>query len=804
MITFRSSLRALWKQKVFTLINILGLSIGISTALVIYLIVQYDEGFDRFEPDRDRIYRVITRFDEGANSGVAVPAYPAMQQMTGLDKVVPWFGFNEWSAFVSIPSKGNQAPRVFKKQGDKIVLTTGDYFDLFPHQWLAGQAGSSLKEPYQVVLAQSKADLYFPGVPYTDVVGRVLNIDDTLPVVVSGVVKDLTHSSDFERSFFLSVATITAHKGMKQNYQWDQWGNTNGNWMVLVKLSRGSDTASINKQLQALFLLHNGNQDNWKRVLQPLSAIHFDEATGGAASRSTLVSLSLLALFILLLGAINFVNLSTAQAMKRAKEVGMRKILGSSRWALILQFLKETYLITTLSTLFSLVLVPFILSLFKDFLPEGLGFHNMWQPQLFVFIPLLILVVGALAGFYPALVQTGFDPLSVTKNQPVSLTGSTRGTYLRKGLTVFQFITAQVFIIGVLVVNAQIRFSVNKEMGFKKDAIINFYVPINFQNPDHKGYVLRDRIRTIPGVESASFANQSPAFSGWMKTEVKYTDGKKEMTIDPDSRSGDQYYIPLYHIDIMAGRDLTPADSATELLINETMARQMGFNQPAEAVGKFLDYSGGLKPIVGVMKDFNLASTRMTIHPLIFSQDRKYGYVMHVALNPNMDTWKSTLASIEKQVKEIYPQQDFDYTFLDNTIKNFYDREMKLSKLLTWSATIAILISCLGLLGLVIFTANQKTKEIGIRKVLGATVYQIVSLLSKDFMVLLGLAFVIAVPIGWYFMHKYLQDYAYHISLSWWLFALSGLLMMVIALAILIVRARAAAMANPVKSLRTE
>jgi ABC-type antimicrobial peptide transport system permease subunit len=289
-----------------------------------------------------------------------------------------------------------------------------------------------------------------------------------------------------------------------------------------------------------------------------------------------------------------------------------------------------------------------------------------------------------------------------------------------------------------------------------------------------------------------------------MSTQVKYNDGKKETTIDPDSRSGDQYYIPLYHIALIAGRDLTPADTATELLINETMARQMGFTRPADAVGKFLDFGGAPKPVVGVMKDFNLTSTVTAIHPLIYFMDRKYGYVMHVALGSNADTWQSTIASIERQVREFYPQQDFDYKFLDKTIKSFYDRETKLSKLLTWSAAIAILISCLGLLGLVIFTANQKTKEIGIRKVLGATVLQIITMLSKDFIALLGLAFVIAVPIGWYFMNKYLQNYAYHINLSWWLFAISGLLMMAIAMAILIVRARTAALANPVKSLRSE
>ncbi len=803
MITFRSSLRALWKQKIFTLINILGLSIGISTALVIYLIVQYDYGFDHFEPDKDRIYRVITRWDQGANAGVAVPAYPAMQQMTGLDKVVPWFGFYDWRTVVSIPTKGGQAPNAFKKQ-EGLIFTNSDYFDLFPREWLAGHAGTSLKDPYQVVLTKSRADLYFPGVPYTDVVGRSLILDDTLNMVVSGVVKDLRHSSDFDNNVFLSVATIATHRGLKQSYQWDQWGSTNSNWQVLVKLSNGTQPAAINKQLLYQFQLHNGKDDKALRVLQPLSVIHFDEQTGGSASRTTLVSLSILALFILLLGAINFVNLSTAQAMKRAKEVGMRKILGSSRLSLILQFLKETYLITTISTILSLVFVPFILKLFSDFLPDGLTFDTMWQPQLFVFLPLLILVVGALAGVYPALVQTGFDPLSVTKNQPVSLTGSTRGSYLRKGLTVFQFITAQVFIIGVLVVNAQIHYSINKEMGFRKEAIINFYLPTDFQHPDKKGYVLRDKIKTIPGVDAVSFGNQSPAFSGMMSTNIHYLDGKKDMQIQPDSRSGDEYYISLYHIPIVAGRNLTPADSATELLVNETMARQMGFTHPNEVLGKTLNLGTSPLPVVGVMKDFDLTSTHTAIHPLIYYMDKKYGYVMHVALSPNPDNWKSTITQIERTWKEFYPEQDLDYTFLDQTIKSFYDRETKLSKLLTWSASIAILISCLGLLGLVIFTANQKTKEIGIRKVLGATVLQIITLLSKDFLLLLGIAFVIAVPVAWYFMNKWLEDFAYHTALSWWLFALSGLLMMTIAMLILVFRARAAALMNPVKSLRAE
>jgi ABC-type antimicrobial peptide transport system permease subunit len=375
---------------------------------------------------------------------------------------------------------------------------------------------------------------------------------------------------------------------------------------------------------------------------------------------------------------------------------------------------------------------------------------------------------------------------------------------MRKTLIVFQFIIAQVFIIGVLVVDKQIHYSMQKDMGFRKDAIINFYVPFDFFKPDNKKFVLKDELSKIPEIQEVSLGNQSPAFSGQMSTQVTYKEKGKDVKLQVDSRSGDTAFINVYNIKLIAGRNIMPSDSATEFLINETLARQLGFPNPAEAVGHFLSFNKAQKPIVGVMKDFNLASVRKAIHPLIYYAAPKFGYMMHVALQPNPATWNSAITKMQAAWKGIYPDVDFDYTFLDKKIENFYKADQQLSTLLTWASAVAIIISCLGLLGLVIFITNNRIKEIGVRKVLGASVRQIITLLSSDFVKLIAVAFIIAIPVAWWVTHNWLQNFAYHTKLSWWIFLLSGIIMITAALIILCIRAGRAAMANPVKSLRSE
>jgi predicted permease len=801
---FRSSFRSLLKHKVISSINILGLSIGISAALVIYLIVEYDYSFDRYEPNRDRLYRVVTHGDNYDNAGVPVPLPRALSAISGIERSAFMMGMNDNGTKVSIPNGNGKGMRLFKQQ-ENFAYTDGNYFYIFPHAWLAGGPEVSLRDPHQLVLSESLIRRHFGDLPPDRVVGKTLMVDDSIPMVVSGVVRDLTAKSDFDIKAFVSMATIPASPGLKDQFRWDEWGSTNSINQVMLRLSPGVSAAVVQRQILRLFRSRNDHsQDKTTATLQPLSDIHFNLKLEGKVDETTLVYLSLLAVFILLLGAINFINLSTAQASDRAREIGMRKILGSSKGQLIARYLSETTLLTVIATAFSLLITPALIHWFSDFMPEGLDTYRLWQPNVLLFLAGLVVVVSFLSGIYPALVLTQIKPLSITRNQTTSAAGGNRRVWLRRTLTVSQFVIAQVLIIGVLVVNSQIRYATNKDMGFRKDAIVNFYLPFDFAHPDGKKFVLANKLRNVPEIQNVSLGNSAPAIGGYMNTHVEFKEGKNKLRLSVDSRDGDTNYIGLYNLRLIAGRNLMPADSPIEFLVNETLARDLGFAHPADAVGHMLSTGEEGYPIVGVLADFHLTSIRKPINPMIYTFDSKYGYVMHVALHRSPDTWKPAIAKMQHAWEEVYPDQPFTYTFFDKSILDFYAREQRLSKLLSWAAGVAILISCLGLLGLVIFTANQRTKEIGIRKVLGASVVQIITLLSKDFVRLVALAFVVAVPVTWYLAHKWLQSFAYQAGLSWWLFVVGGVSMLVIALVILSIRAGKAALANPTKSLRTE
>ncbi len=803
---FKIAWRSLAKNKLTSFINVLGLSIGISSALIIGLIIQYDFSFDKYEPGKENIYRITSENETWKTCGVPAPLHTALaNNIPGIETTVPLFGYNDWNTKVIIPQGNNKAAKIFKKQ-QNIVFTNNNYFSVFPHQWIAGNPSASLKNPHAVVLSESVAKLYFPNIPAGDVIGRTVFFSDTVMTTVTGVVKDLNSSSDFEFKTFISLPTIPA-AGLAKTYSWDRWNSINSATQVIVKLFPGANFKQVSKQIQQVFKNNDSDPDDakTKHLLQPLSDVHFNKDLEGKVDKSTVIDLVFLSIFLLLLGAINFINLSTAQAVRRAKEIGIRKTLGSRKRQLILQFLAETFLLTACTAILSVIISPLLMKVFSGFIPEGLTFDYFFnQPFMWVFLVLMIVIVSILAGIYPAFILARFKPVLVLKNQASSAPGTTRTALLRKTLIVFQFIIAQAFIIGMMVVDKQIHYSMQKDMGFREDAIINFYVPFDFYHPDNKKYVLRDELRNIPEIQEVSLGNQSPAFNGQMSTEIAYTENGKEIKMDVDSRNGDTSFLSLYHIKLIAGRNLMPTDTATELLVNETLAKQLGFVQPANAVGHFVKFGSTMMPIVGVMADFNLASVRTAIHPMIYYSDLKYGYVMHVALQQDPATWKTAIAKMTTAWKKNYPDSDFDYSFLDNTISDFYKQDKQLSLLLTWSAGVAIFISCLGLLGLVIFMINHRTKEIGVRKVLGASVVQIITLLSGDFAKLLAVAFAVAIPVAWWIMHDWLQNFAYHTVLSWWVFMLSGIVMMTIALTILAIRAGKAAMANPAISLRTE
>ena len=488
---FKIAFRSFWRHKLFTLINIAGLSIGISAALVIYLIVHFDFSFDRFYPDSDHIYRVVMDFrnqgGEGHNGGVcgALPE-AAGKSVSGLSGSAPFFIIDEFTLYhtgVIVPD-ANKAPLKFKYKED-MVLADQRYFDLFPYTWLAGSK-TSLNQPYTVVLTAEKARKYFPELTYRQMLGRVIIYGDTVKTTVSGIVEAHKENTDFNFSDFISYSTAASVDVLKNNLDLTNWNGVTPSSQFFVKLSSMAAVGNIDKQLNDLIEKNAspspGGKGNGPRYrLQKLSDVHFDDRYASfytrTASKPMLYGLSIIGTFLLLLGCINFINLKTAQASQRAKEIGIRKTLGSGRIRLTAQFLTETFFITTLAVIISAALTPTILKLFADFIPEGVKADFFHQPGLMIFIVLLTIVVSLASGFYPAIVLSNYKPLQVLKDQAHSRKGKTSGVLLRKSLTVVQFAIAQFFIMATLLVSKQVYYALHRDLGFNKAGILTVSTP---------------------------------------------------------------------------------------------------------------------------------------------------------------------------------------------------------------------------------------------------------------------------------------------------------------------------------------
>ena len=775
---FSISLRNFWRNKAFSTINVLGLSIGISAALVIFLIVYYEFSFDKFEKDNDRIYRVVLdanfNGNEGHSTGVQAPLSSAIQnEVTGVDETVPVMQFQgDATAKVSIVKKTSSNPLIFKKQSN-IIFTNQQYFQLLNYKFISGSPQVAMKEPFSVVLTESRSQQYFPDVPAQDIIGRQITYNDNLTAVVSGVVKDLNKQTVFTAAEFISFATI-AKTHLQKDFMMNVWDDWMAYSQVYIKLSKGITPGKTEAQLKNLLNKYNkdANRDEANTMafhLQPLDDIHFNNkypAVGGRiADKSTLYGLSAIAVFLLLLGCINFINLTTAQASHRAKEIGIRKTMGSSKKNLVFQFLMETFFITVIATILSIIVTPFLLKMFEDFIPQGLHFDLLHQPYLILFLLLLTIAVSFLSGLYPAFILSGFRPALVLKNQAFTRSAQSRNAWIRKALTVSQFVIAQFFIIATMMISKQINYSINADLGFNKDGIITFDTPRDTV-ASHTQQLL-NTINAIPEVEVASSGFFSPAGEGVAFTNVSYAP-KKDIQAEVQLRWGNPAYIDVYKIKLLAGRNVAPSDSMKEFLINNTYAKLLGFQKPEDALGKQLSFNGKNMHIVGVMQDFHDQSMHAPIFPLVFADGN--GSTFHIRLKPNTAggvAWQNGISKIQKAYKKIYPEADFNYNFFDEKIAKLYEREQHTASLLQWSTGLTMLISCLGLLGLVIFTTNSRTKEIGVRKVLGASVVNIISILSKDFIQLVLIAFAITAPIAWWATYKWLQDFAYRTNISW-------------------------------------
>ncbi|MEZ0540769.1 ABC transporter permease [Fibrella arboris] len=819
---FRSYLtlafRQLWRNRLYTSLNVLGLAIGLSACWVIFQIVSFEFSFDQNLPDSDRLYRVVSHFNfdgkEVGNPGTPKPLAETMRtQIAGVALSVPVK--KDWTATVEVPAASVSAKVTRFDEAKHIWHATSNYFALIPYTWLAGNRTTALARPGKVVLTASRAQQYFPHLTAEQVLGQSLTyigFSDTTHAEVAGVVADLTYPTDFDGREFLSLA------GDKSYADSEEWGSTNSESQLYVLLQPKADPTKVIQQANAwshrnaapLFKKWGMSDSERRHELQPLADIHFNTDYQGRADKKMLFGLVGLALFVLVLACVNYINLSTAQVPQRAREIGVRKTLGSSRATLMAQFMGETMLVTTLALLLAWPLSKLAMQSFQDIIPEGTtDYLNL--TRLLLFLVALVLVVSGLAGLYPAWLITRLQTVRVLRGTTsVVVAGAAGRITLRKGLIVFQFIIAQVFIVGAVIVGRQLQYAYVKDLGFSKQAVVVVRAPMKYvwneKSPLHTRHLtLSEDLKRLPGVARVSMGD-APLAGSFSSGDTKSRGRKgQEISALMQRKHVDTSWLSLYDVQLLAGRNLSPSDTVREWVINETALKTFDLGTPQEAIGKVLDEYGKKRPIVGVVRDFNTLGISQKINPVALMTETQTNNTLNVKLaSANPANWSGTLSAMEAAWKKAYPDDAFNYKFYDDTLSDLYKKEHILARIVNLATLVAVLISCLGLFGLATLTAFQRTKEIGVRKVLGASVAGIVGLLSREFVGLVGIAIIIATPLAGWGMKQWLANYAYQIALSWWLFAGAAALALVIALATVAFQSIRAAIANPVDSLRSE
>ncbi len=803
--------RNLLRKKLFAVINVAGLAVGICTCLVIFLIVRFETSFDRHHADSHRIYRVYTEFSgvfEGANRGVIAGAANFMKSnAAGIELVVPFHEY--YTGDVKVRSADGE----LKKFGaDKKAAVVGpEFFDMFNnYTWLSGSAGGSFGK-YEVVLTESQARKYFGETTATEgFIGKSIIYRDSISLTVSGVLADPPKNTDLYFTDFISFETAKSLSSDQSFY--DDWSSTNSSSQLFLKLQPGKSPDDLSPQLLQMGAEYQSKNEesDWSVAyrLQPLSDMHYNVKLGildssrGAVNLQTLKILGLLAGTILLIASINFINLETAQAGRRAKEIGIRKVLGSSRGNLITQFLTESVILSLLALAIALPLCQFALVYFQEFIPPGLSFDIAEGPTL-MFLGGIVLLVGFVSGLYPAYVISGFLPVKALKASIYTEKGTNFSAVVRKSLTVFQFCLAQILIACTLVIIWQTKYLSEKDLGFSSNNIVTIQVP--YGEPESKKQVFLAELENISGIRETSLHQSPPADGGYSSSMVKHKTRGEEVSHLVYRKSGDVDYFSFYNMPLLAGRVYMPNDSVFEMVVNKRYAQKLGFSAAEDVLLERVTLNDHEYTIVGVIDDVNLRSLHNAVDPMAVLYQSN-GNCVGVKLGDIEGTAQvaRVLAEVEAVWNKVYPDRDFKYNFLDETIDRFYQSEKRAAKLVTTATIIAIIISCMGLFGLASFSALQRTKEIGIRKVLGASVRNIMLLLSADFLKLVMVAFVIAAPLAYWLSQKWLADFAYRITPGVWLFAATGLMAIVVALLTVSQQAFKAASENPVKALRNE
>ncbi len=789
----KTALRNLLRYRVYNFINIAGLSLGMACAILIFAVVRFHLSFDNFHDRPDNIYRVVTELhNEQVRSVECVPAPFGRffrEDLTYADAVTRAARFS--SEVVTIEKKGADS-----KFDEQVVFVEPDFISMFNFPLAEGNAATVLKEPNAAIITERLAHKYFGN---ETALNKTFRIGNRLDVRVTGVMKDIPENTDLRSEIYVSYPTLSQFDEQLAFDSDQAWGGVNSAMQCYVRLKPGVEVATVEKTLAVqLKEFSKFGKITFVFKLQPLTDVHLNTQYSGLISRGDLWALSIIGVFLIIMACVNFINLATAQAATRAREVGVRKVLGSARAQIFWQFMLETSLVTILAVFiaFSIAYASLPMVARWSALPVGNSALMGWQVP--VFMLMLVTAVVLLAGSYPGLVLAGFTPARALKGALNTL--QTGGLGLRRSLIVAQFCISQVLLIGLIVILWQMRYARESDLGFNKNAVL--MIPVG--SYDEKAVTLRNQLGQVPGVESIARCSQPPASRNSWSTSL-YFEGRTDVEdFNVTGRIADTDYLDVFEMNLVAGRNLAPSDTAREFLINETLMHKLGVATAADILGRRIQVHGGAwsGPVVGVVKDFHDASFRASITPIFITTSRESYHTYAVRIQAN--NMKETLAALEHTWSTMYPDQIYSFGFLDDEIRSFYESEETILRMVQVFAAIALFIGCMGLYGLVSFMAAQKTKEIGIRKVLGGRVADILWIFGKEFSRLIAIAFLLAAPTGWWLMKGWLQGFAYQISLSVWIFIIAAAVTTFVALATVVYHAVRAARMNPVNALRSE
>lgn len=812
--------RRFGRQKLTTSLHIVGLTLGITVCLLIGLFIRHELSFDMYHSKANRIYRVnqvwVDFGKKNYHFSTPFPLAEAIRKdVSGIETATRIH--HPFQSLIEI-----SADKKFKQ--DHVMMTDPDFFNVFDVEAVQGNPKQAMSKPYQAILTESTAKKFFGN---ENAIGKVFKYNHDFNITVEAVIKDFPGNTHLPASLILSLSND--EKYVQTNLT--HYGSVSGGSTFIVLPEGAKPTAALHKSLKSIYDKNLNNEPFMKErkdsyadmELQPLSDVHFNSKYAGGGQWVTAMSTAWLWFFgsvglaVLILACINFTNLSTAQALTRAKEVGVRKTIGAGRTKLIFQFLQEALLLVVISGIAGVFIAKLLLPYVNNLIDEKIAFNLLQSPALIGSLVAGILLTAVMAGLYPAWLISKFQPAETLKSGAANV--SVQSVFLRKGLVVTQFTISVCLLIGLLLIGKQMNYMRSKDLGFNKDNIVSIPLPVydrNISNPLAKKEFLRTELSKIPQVKDLSFTTASFNGDNW-GTVMSPTDGK-----DPNSKPvtlmfGDEHFCSMYGFKLMAGRFVVASDTNAvseskpqdqryaKVVVNEKLVKTLGLGTPQQALGKrfWIGVNDWKADVVGVVEDFNSTSLHEEVMPTLITQHAPFTDKAEIKIQAGANI-PATMDKIKGAFQSVFPETLFEFNFLDQQINALYKTEARLYALFKIFSVLAMLISCLGLWGLVNFAAQRRTKEIGIRKVLGASLTNIVSLLTKDFLILVAVSIAIASPLAYWGIHKWLQDFAFRTNISWVAFALGGIVAVAIALLTVSFQAIRAGVSNPVKSLRTE